>query len=247
MSDAPVYASEEHPAPDSAFAGGELGHLVIGNRGHSLDAQASKTSSTISLPSAVVADANVVLPALIGGRARLVIASPHAPRCVAANAVAVEIARHIPRLAKQRRLDPVLLFAALQVIPIDWKPAGDYDDQRQKAERRIAARDPGRLSGGQWRDLLAINTNTVLNSVIVSPVSAPLTRSRSLTGRGAMIAIARSPLAHAIPQREPPLEPGHERRVWPRERDEQLVRDRQPRQPVTRTDPHPPPQALRAQ
>ncbi len=39
MSDAPVYASEEHPAPDSAFAGGELGHLVIGNRGRLLDAR----------------------------------------------------------------------------------------------------------------------------------------------------------------------------------------------------------------
>jgi len=71
-----------------------------------------------------------------------VIASPHAPRCVAADAVAVEIARHIPRLATQRRLDPALLFAALEVMPIDWKPVGDYDDQRQEAELRIAARDP---------------------------------------------------------------------------------------------------------
>ncbi len=70
------------------------------------------------------------------------IASPHTPRCVATDAVAVEIARHIPRLATQRRLDPALLFAALQVMPIDWKPASDYDDQRQQAERRIAARDP---------------------------------------------------------------------------------------------------------
>jgi hypothetical protein len=59
-----------------------------------------------------------------------VIASPHAPRCVATDAVAVEIARHIPRLATQRRLDPALLFAALQVMPIDWKPVSDYDDQR---------------------------------------------------------------------------------------------------------------------
>jgi hypothetical protein len=74
---------------------------------------------------AVVADANVVLSALIGGRARLVIASAHPPRCVAAEAVAVEIARHIPRLANQRRLDPALLFAALQVMPIEWRPAAD--------------------------------------------------------------------------------------------------------------------------
>ncbi|MGH2762566.1 MAG: PIN domain-containing protein [Thermoleophilaceae bacterium] len=69
-------------------------------------------------------------------------ASPHGPRCVAADAVALEITRHIPRLARQRRLDPALLFAALQVMPLDWKPAADYDGQREEAEQRIAARDP---------------------------------------------------------------------------------------------------------
>ncbi len=35
MSDAPVYASEANPAPDAAFASGELRHLVVGNRGAS--------------------------------------------------------------------------------------------------------------------------------------------------------------------------------------------------------------------
>jgi len=71
-----------------------------------------------------------------------VIASPHGPHCVATEAVAVEIARHIPRLAAKRRLDSALLFAALQVLPVEWKPAADYDDQREQAEQRIAARDP---------------------------------------------------------------------------------------------------------
>ena len=27
-------------------------------------------------------------------------------------------------------------------MPLDWKPAADYDDRRQEAEQRIAARDP---------------------------------------------------------------------------------------------------------
>jgi hypothetical protein len=27
-------------------------------------------------------------------------------------------------------------------MPIEWKPAADYDGQRGEAERRIAARDP---------------------------------------------------------------------------------------------------------
>jgi predicted nucleic acid-binding protein len=71
-----------------------------------------------------------------------VIASPEGPRCIAAEAVAVEIARHIPRLAEKRRLDPALLFAALGLMPVQWRPPADYDQRRQEAEKRIAARDP---------------------------------------------------------------------------------------------------------
>jgi predicted nucleic acid-binding protein len=71
-----------------------------------------------------------------------VIASAHGPRCVAPEAVADEIARHIPRLASKRDLDPALLFAALQVMPIDWKAATVYEDHRAEAEARIAERDP---------------------------------------------------------------------------------------------------------
>lgn len=97
---------------------------------------------TISLPTVVVADANVVLSALIGGRARLVIASARGPRCLAVDAVAVEIARHLPRLAERRKLDPALLLAALQVMPIEWKSASVYEGHREQAESRIAARDP---------------------------------------------------------------------------------------------------------
>jgi predicted nucleic acid-binding protein len=102
----------------------------------------SERCLTISLPPAVVADANVVLSALIGGRARLVIGSSHGPRCVAAEAVAEEVARHIPRLAAKRGLDPKLLYAALAVMPVDWKSGAEYEGLREEAERRIAARDP---------------------------------------------------------------------------------------------------------
>ena len=93
------------------------------------------------LPPAVVADANVILSALIGGRARLVIASAYGPRCLAAEAVAAELARHVPRLASKRDLDAASLFAALQVMPIDWQPASAYEELREEAEKRIAAHD----------------------------------------------------------------------------------------------------------
>jgi predicted nucleic acid-binding protein len=71
-----------------------------------------------------------------------VIASPHGPRCLAAEAVALEIARHIPPLAAKRGLDSALMFAALGVMPVEWKASGEYEDRREEAEERIAARDP---------------------------------------------------------------------------------------------------------
>ena len=70
--------------------------------------------SADSLPSAVVADANVVLSALIGGRARLVFASSLGPTCVGAQEVAEEVAEHVPALAERRGLDASLLLAPLR-------------------------------------------------------------------------------------------------------------------------------------
>jgi predicted nucleic acid-binding protein len=45
-------------------------------------------------------------------------------------------------LAAKRGLDQALLFAAFQVMPIAWKSAADYEDHREAAECRMAARDP---------------------------------------------------------------------------------------------------------
>lgn len=70
------------------------------------------------------------------------IAAASGPRCVAAEAVADEIARHIPRLAAKRRLDAALLFAALQVMPVDWKPVAAYEARRDEALERVGSRDP---------------------------------------------------------------------------------------------------------
>jgi PIN domain len=71
-----------------------------------------------------------------------VIASVHGPRCIAAEAVASEIIQRIPRLAEQRKLDATTLFAALKVMPIEWKPPTAYADRFKEASERMAARDP---------------------------------------------------------------------------------------------------------
>ncbi len=70
------------------------------------------------------------------------IASAHGPRCIAADTVAAEIIRHIPRLADKRTLDATTLFAALRAMPTEWKPPEAYADRFKEATERMAARDP---------------------------------------------------------------------------------------------------------
>ena len=79
---------------------------------------------------------------MIGGRARLVLASPAGPTCLGAQAVAEEVAEHVPALARARGLDAGLLLAALSVMPVDWQPPVVYESRREEAERRVAQRDP---------------------------------------------------------------------------------------------------------
>ncbi len=47
-----------------------------------------------------------------------------------------------PAPCSKRKLDPALPFATLQVMPIEWKAASEYESHREEAERRIAERDP---------------------------------------------------------------------------------------------------------
>ena len=79
---------------------------------------------------------------MIGGRARHVLTSPFGPTCLGAQAVAEEVAEHLPALAAKRGLDASLLLAALSVIPIDWQVPESYEPQREESERRMAGRDP---------------------------------------------------------------------------------------------------------
>lgn len=61
---------------------------------------------------------------------------------MAAQAVAEEVAEHVPALAERRELDAALLLAALSVMPVDWQPPAVYHPHREEAERRMAGRDP---------------------------------------------------------------------------------------------------------
>jgi predicted nucleic acid-binding protein len=94
------------------------------------------------LPVALVADANVLLAALIGGRARLILTHHGAPRFLATDAVGREIAEYLPSLANRRGLDVDELHTALAAMPVAWRSSDVYAPFQQEALRRIGHRDP---------------------------------------------------------------------------------------------------------
>lgn len=102
----------------------------------------SRRCSEISPPPDVVADANVLLAAVIGGRARLVLTDPAGPRCVAAVAVRDEVLRYLPQLAAKRRLDLPLLLAAAAALPVAWQAETAYKARENEARKLMAGRDP---------------------------------------------------------------------------------------------------------
>lgn len=96
---------------------------------------------TSELPAALVADANAVVSAIIGGRASLVFGSVHAPPIHAADAVRQEVLEWLPKLAAKRGLDLGLLLALFQLLPITWADETEYLRQESEARRRMRQRD----------------------------------------------------------------------------------------------------------
>lgn len=101
-----------------------------------------KTSSqTSQLPDVLVADANVLLSALIGGRAADALAELGQARVRAAEAVSGELNRWLPTLAAKRKLDLNLLLAAMQVMPVRWCGVRTYAWLEPWARQVMAGRD----------------------------------------------------------------------------------------------------------
>jgi predicted nucleic acid-binding protein len=94
------------------------------------------------LPAALVADANVLLSALIRGRARVILARPHGSRFLAAEAVREEVMRYLPTLARRRSLDLDEVQSAFAVMPVEWQAPDVYSPFRERALDRIRHRDP---------------------------------------------------------------------------------------------------------
>ncbi len=96
---------------------------------------------TSELPAALVADANAVLSAVIGGRASLAFQDVGTPPVHAADAVRQEVLEWLPKLAAKRRLDLGLRLALFQLLPIRWADETDYRSREAEARRRMRHRD----------------------------------------------------------------------------------------------------------
>jgi predicted nucleic acid-binding protein len=94
-----------------------------------------------SLPGAVIADANVLLSAVIGGRSRRVLSDPRSPACYAATAVADEVGRYIPLFAKRRGLSLQALTAVYRVLPVSWRGPEVYGVFEAEVRKSLAGRD----------------------------------------------------------------------------------------------------------
>ena len=96
---------------------------------------------TSKLPAALVADANAVLSAVIGGRASLAFGDAGTPPVHAADAVRREVLEWLPKLAAKRGLDLGLLLALFQLLPITWTDEAHYRPREKEARRRMRKRD----------------------------------------------------------------------------------------------------------
>ena len=90
----------------------------------------------------LVADANVLLSALIGGRARLVLQHPDVDEVFTAAATLDEVSEYAEGLAEKKGLRLDVLALALAALPLTIIDRAQYQDQIPEATKRIGRRDP---------------------------------------------------------------------------------------------------------
>jgi predicted nucleic acid-binding protein len=84
----------------------------------------------------------VLLAAIIGGRAALVLRHRRSPRCFASQVVFEEIGEHLPGLAVRKGLDADALQTAFTLLPVAWVGSDGYAQFELEARHRIEERDP---------------------------------------------------------------------------------------------------------
>lgn len=90
----------------------------------------------------LVADANVLLSAAVGGRAKLVLTAPEVEEVITPASTLAEVQEYAPYLAKKRRLPLDLVLLTLAALPVTVVEQNTYAVALPEAEKRIEHRDP---------------------------------------------------------------------------------------------------------
>ncbi len=98
----------------------------------------------------LAADANVLLSAVIGGRARLILNHPQVQEVFTTEHTFAEVEDYASVLARKKRLPSDILLLTVAALPITLVNRSRYAKSLAEARRRIAGRDPDDV------DLLAL-------------------------------------------------------------------------------------------
>ena len=97
----------------------------------------------------LVADANVLLSAVIGGRAALVLRHEQVEQVFTPTAAHDEVFEYLAPLAKKKRLQLDTLLLTLAALPVTVVERSDYEHHLPEAKRRIASR---RINGVSYNE-----------------------------------------------------------------------------------------------
>ena len=101
----------------------------------------------------LVADANVLLSAVIGGRAALVLRHERVDQVFTPATAYGEVFEYLAPLAKKKRLHLDTLLLTLAALPVIVVERPEYEHHLPEAERRMGKRDPDDV------DVLALALN----------------------------------------------------------------------------------------
>jgi predicted nucleic acid-binding protein len=108
--------------------------------------QKTKSSRILSLGGRtgvrLVADANVLLSAVIGGRAKAVLEHPSVEEVLTSEATLAEVQEYATQLAAKKRLSQDVVLLAVASLPVRLVEREAYEKSIPEAKRRIGRRDP---------------------------------------------------------------------------------------------------------
>ncbi|HET7840012.1 MAG TPA: PIN domain-containing protein, partial [Terriglobia bacterium] len=90
----------------------------------------------------LAADANALLSAVLGGRARMALEHPDVAQVLTAEETFAEVQEYAAFLARKRRLPLDLILLAVATLPVTVVKQEEYARYLAEANRRIGKRDP---------------------------------------------------------------------------------------------------------